>query len=74
VKVVIQLREGATVLPERLMEFCEPRMAFFMIPRYIEFIDKLPRTESGTILKRDLRTITLKTWDREKAGYTIRRD
>ena len=73
VKVVIRLKEGKTITPEQLMEFCEQRMAFFMLPRYIEFVDRFPRTETGTILKRELRTTTLKTWDREKAGYKIKR-
>lgn len=72
VKVIIRLREGETVTPEQLMGFCEQRMAFFMLPRYIEFVDEFPETEKS--LTRDLETITKKTWDREKAGYEIKRD
>jgi len=74
VKVLIRLKDEVKVTPEQLMEFCEPRMAFFMLPRYIEFVDDLPKTASGKILKKDLRAITLNTWDREKAGYQIKRD
>jgi len=74
VKVMIQLRAGKTITPEQLMEFCESRMAFFMIPRYIEFIDEFPRKETGEILKRELRTITNITWDRRKASYEIKRN
>jgi len=74
VKVVIRLKEGKTATGEQLVEFCEQRMAFSMVPRYVEFVDKLPKAEAGDILKRDLRRITDKTWDRERAGYVMKRD
>ncbi len=73
VKVIVQLKDGGTMTPEQLIEFCEQRMAFFMIPRYIEFVDRLPRSETGKPLKGDLKTITKKTWDRERARYKIKR-
>ncbi len=73
VKVLVQLRKGHTLVPEQLIEYCEQRMAFFMVPRYIEFVDEFPRTTTGEILKRDLKIITAETWDRERAGYTIKR-
>ncbi len=72
VKVLIRVKQGKDVGPERLMQFCEERMASFMVPRYIEFVDEFPKTEAGDILKRDLRTITDKTWDRERVGYKIK--
>jgi crotonobetaine/carnitine-CoA ligase len=74
VKVIIQLKDGENMMPEQLIEFCEQMMAFFMIPRYVEFVDRLPRSEAGRILKKDLKTITKETWDRERAGYKIRRE
>jgi len=72
VKVLIRVKQGKDVPPEQLMEFCEQRMASFMVPRYIEFVDEFPKTEAGDILKRGLRTITSKTWDREMVGYTLK--
>ena len=73
VKVIIRLKKGKTMAPEQLMEFCEQRMTFFMVPRYIEFVDEFPRTETGESLKKALKVVTNKTWDRERAGYEIRR-
>jgi crotonobetaine/carnitine-CoA ligase len=73
IKVIVKLKEKKTLMPEELMRFCEQEMAFFMLPRYSEFIDEFPRTETSKILKRDLKTITEKTWDREKAGYKLKR-
>jgi crotonobetaine/carnitine-CoA ligase len=73
VKVVIRVKEGQSLAPEELLEFCEPIMAYFMIPRYVEFVDDFPRTELGKVKKSALRTVTEKTWDREKAGYKTER-
>lgn len=73
-KAVVQLREGRTLTPEQLMAFCEQQMAFFMVPRYVDFVDELPKTEAGEVLKSDLRAITDRTWDRQEAGYEVKRD
>lgn len=51
----VVLREGHTAIAEDLIDFCGSRLAKFKIPRYIEFIDVLPRTPSGKVLERDMR-------------------
>jgi len=66
VKVVVRLKKGNALSAEELIAFCKERMAFFMIPRYIEFIDSFPVTSTGRIQKIKLRAITSNTWDREK--------
>jgi len=45
VKACIVLRPGKKLEPEQLMKFCEDRLAYFMIPRYVEFVDNLPMTQ-----------------------------
>jgi carnitine-CoA ligase len=54
---------------------CEPRLAYFAIPRYIEFLAALPLTENGKVRKFVLceRGVTETAWDREAAGYVLRR-
>ena len=63
---------GRTVaLTERaLCEFCQPRLAYFAVPRFIEFVDELPMTENGKVQKYKLRDrgVTAKAWDREARG------
>jgi carnitine-CoA ligase len=68
-------REGAQLVPEDLMAFCEPRLAYFAIPRYVDFVSELPLTPNGKVEKYRLRDrgVTEATWDRERAGYVIRR-
>jgi crotonobetaine/carnitine-CoA ligase len=75
VKVNIVLKQSETLPPEDLIMFCNDRMAYFAIPRFIEFSEELPKTPTGRIEKYRLREkgITGNTWDREKAGVKISR-
>jgi crotonobetaine/carnitine-CoA ligase len=71
-KVVLRLKPGMSISPEEVLEFCQDKMAYFMIPKYVEFIHEFPRTETSKILKRDLKTISEQTWDRDKAGFKLK--
>ncbi len=75
VKVCVVLNPGKSLTPEELVRFCEPRMPYFHIPRYIEMMDSLPKTPTDKIRKAELkeRGLTRDTWDREEAGIKIGR-
>ena len=75
VMAAIVLRDGAQLPEVDLMRFCETRMAYFAVPRYVDFVEKLPATENGKVQKFKLRErgITETTWDREAAGYKLAR-
>ncbi len=75
VRCVIIQRAGARLAPEALMDWLQPRLPFFMLPRYIEFVDDMPRTPSAKIEKYKLveAGLSASAWDREKAGYRIDR-
>jgi crotonobetaine/carnitine-CoA ligase len=75
VKAVVILKESMKVDPLELINFCEDRMAYFAIPRYIEFVKDLPRTPTQKVEKYKLKEagLTEATWDREKSGYKLRR-
>jgi crotonobetaine/carnitine-CoA ligase len=64
-----------TPTPEELIRWLEPRLPYFAIPRYLEFVDALPLTENGKVQKYVLRErgVTPSTWDREAAGVVVRR-
>ena len=38
-----------------LIEFCRSRLAHYKCPRSFEFVDSLPKTGTGKILKKDIR-------------------
>lgn len=75
VKAVVVLKEGQQVTEAELIAHCEPRMAYFAIPRYIAFRPDLPKTPSERVEKYKLKVegITDDCWDREEAGIVLKR-
>jgi crotonobetaine/carnitine-CoA ligase len=75
VMVAVVLQPHASLQPEELLDFCQGRMAHFAVPRYVRFMDALPKNASERIEKFKLREagVTAETWDRELVGYTVRR-
>ena len=75
VMAVVVPRPGVVIDPAEFIEFLAPRMAYFMVPRYVEVVDALPKTQTGKIQKYALRErgLTAETWDREAAGVKLRR-
>jgi carnitine-CoA ligase len=70
------IRQPGSALTEiDLIRHCEPRLAYFAIPRFVEFVDELPLTENGKVRKFKLRErgVTPRAWDREAAGYKLKR-
>jgi long-chain acyl-CoA synthetase len=58
VKAVVELQPSfspSPALADELIAFCRERLAHFKCPRTVDFIDKLPRLDSGKIYKRLLR-------------------
>ena len=76
VLAVVAPAPGATIDPKELLEFLQPRLAHFMLPRYIRIMADLPRTPTQKVEKYVLRQqgLTPDAWDREKAGIKIRRE
>jgi long-chain acyl-CoA synthetase len=55
VKAYVSLRPGQQVTADELIAFCRQQMAAYKYPRQIEFLDELPKTVSGKLLRRELR-------------------
>jgi len=55
VKAFVSLKPGQAVSEGELQQFCRSRMASYKYPRSIEFLDELPKTVTGKILRRELR-------------------
>lgn len=58
VKSVVELREGfepSTLIAGELVAYCRQRLAPFKCPRSVDFAEKLPRFETGKILRRVVR-------------------
>jgi crotonobetaine/carnitine-CoA ligase len=67
VMVAVVRRPGAALTAEELVAFCAERMARFMVPRYIDFREEIPKTETHRVQKTVLKRagVTSTTWDRE---------
>jgi crotonobetaine/carnitine-CoA ligase len=66
VMVAVVPRPGRTVVCEDLIAFCTDKMAAYMVPRYVDLVDDLPRTPTEKVEKQSLvaRGVTATTWDR----------
>ena len=56
VKAVVVLDPGATADAEELVGFCAKRMAGYKKPKSVDFVEELPKSAYGKVLKRELRT------------------
>ncbi len=77
VMVAIVPGESAALTEEGVVRFCQENMAYFMVPRFVEFVTELPMTMNGKIEKYRLRERAERAldriWDREKAGIKVGR-
>ena len=66
---------GSQLDAEPLVRWLIPRMPRFMIPRFVEFVDALPRTPTLKVQKAQLRGRPLDrgVWDRERTGMELPR-
>jgi crotonobetaine/carnitine-CoA ligase len=77
IKVLVVAKPGAALSPVELTEFLIPRVPRFMVPRYIEFVPELPKTEATMRVKKYLLrdgALNPATWDREAAGIELLKD
>ncbi len=55
VKAYVTLRPGSAVVPRDIVKHCLARLESYMVPKWVEIVDELPRTESGKIRHASLR-------------------
>lgn len=55
VKAFVVPKPGETMTEDDVREFCRKNLASFKVPRYVEFIDELPKNILGKTLKKQLR-------------------
>jgi fatty-acyl-CoA synthase len=54
-KALVVLKPNAAATESELIDFCRTRLAHYKCPRSFEFVDSLPKTGTGKILKKDIR-------------------
>jgi crotonobetaine/carnitine-CoA ligase len=74
VKVCVVLVEGADLSPKELMDHCVEVLPSFMVPRYVEIVEALPKNVIGRVQKHVLRDRGVAdAWDRAAEGYEVPR-
>ena len=73
--MIVCIPDGQAPDPAELTQWLAKEMPYFMVPRYIRFVDTLPKTPTERVQKNKLRDegITPDTFDREKAGIKVSR-
>ena len=57
VKVFIVLHEDQTLSEEEIITFCRDKLTAYKVPKQIEFIKEIPKTNVGKVLRRELKEI-----------------
>ena len=77
VMIYVVCRDGHAVSAEELVRFANRNMAHFMVPRFVHFIDAMPKTASEKIEKYKLKSWAEQNraalWDREAIGLKLER-
>jgi len=55
VKVFIVLHEDKTLSEEEIITFCRDKLTAYKVPKQIEFIKEIPKTNVGKVLRRELK-------------------
>ena len=65
IKIVIAKKTGRTLSPQQLIAWCEDKFPKYMIPRFVEFVPELRKTEqTKKIIRNEYRDNSPATWDR----------
>ncbi|MBI4182796.1 MAG: AMP-binding protein [Proteobacteria bacterium] len=75
IRVLVVARPGKSLTPVALMDWLGERMPHFMVPRYIEIVPQIPRSQTNKVEKYRLfeQGLGPTAWDREAAGYRVAR-
>jgi len=74
-EVLVAVAVRQDVSPEALLLTAEAHLPHYAVPRYVRFVEQLPKTQSARTEKYKLRAegVTDDTWDREAVGWVPRR-
>ena len=77
VMVYVVRKPGHALTHAEVVRFANEHMSYFMVPRFVEFTDALPKTASEKLekykLKQDAQARRDALWDREREGIVIKR-
>ena len=66
VKAYVVLKPGETATEDEILEYCRDNLAYYKVPKFVEFRDELPKTMVGKILRRVLIEEELKRLEKQE--------
>ncbi len=55
IKVFVVLAEGEAATEKEIIDYCKTKLATYKLPTMVEFMEELPKTNVGKVLRKDLR-------------------
>lgn len=71
IKLLVALRSGQRWEPQDLLEHLVRLLPHYMVPRYLQPIEALPRTPTNKVMKSQLYAVAGECWDRKAAGVAL---
>ena len=65
VKAYIVVKEGETLTEEEVIAYCRDKLTAYKMPKQIEFMDDLPKSAIGKVLRRELKEMELSKANKE---------
>jgi len=59
VKAFVVLKDGQAATAEEIIDYCREKLVRYKVPKYVEFVDDLPKSAVGKILRKELRRMEL---------------
>jgi long-chain acyl-CoA synthetase len=56
-KAYIVPKVGVTPSASAILDYCREHLAAYKVPRAVQFVDDLPKTSTGKVMRRELRTL-----------------
>ena len=57
VKLFVSVVEGETITKDEILEHCRNNLTAYKVPKLLEIVDEIPKSNVGKILRRELREI-----------------
>jgi len=73
VKVFVVPKEGETLDPQEILDWCREKLAPYKVPKEVELRDSLPMTNVGKVLRRELRDSGPTQQPEDAAGQPLRK-
>jgi long-chain acyl-CoA synthetase len=67
VKAYIVVKPGEKATAEEVIQYCREKLAAYKVPRMVEFIDALPKSAIGKILRKEVKAMDRKKSQEKKA-------